>query len=114
MEERTPGRVGRRLAHRPRTTSDRGPGQPRGRAARWGLMPRPEAEAKSLLQWAEKAAAADRPAAEKAWSQFVLGLAHLRAGQTQAAIDAAERSLKDDRTPGGILNYPVLAMAHHK
>src|SRR5205085_2885245 len=47
------------------------------------------------------------------WPRFALGLAHLRADDWQPAITAATESLKRP-WPGTIMNYPLLAMAHHR
>jgi tetratricopeptide (TPR) repeat protein len=50
------------------------------------------------------------------WWLYVLGLAHLRAGQDEAAIARSEESIRQ-ADPGWnalAMNWPVLAMAHHR
>ena len=49
------------------------------------------------------------------WMQYVLGLAYYRTGEFDRAIQSLEQSIKvDGGWTGSPLNWPVLAMAHHR
>ena len=49
------------------------------------------------------------------WPYYVLGLAEFRAGRYEGAVERLEESLKLGTTwASAPLNYPVLAMAHHR
>ena len=52
---------------------------------------------------------------KSAWLHYLLGLAHFREGRLERALEDLSRSLElSDGWSAAPLNYPVLAMAHHR
>jgi serine/threonine protein kinase/Flp pilus assembly protein TadD len=77
---------------------------------------KPDADA-DFDEWAEMAQHARACRVAGDWfSRYVLGLTHYRAGHHAEAVRWLRESLEADRLEWSVraLNYPVLAMAHHR
>jgi tetratricopeptide (TPR) repeat protein len=75
------------------------------------LGPKSPTDPAKALQWIERETAKGK----NAWNVHVLGRAQLRAGQLEAAVRSCKESLEIEPTwPGRMLNWTVLAMAHHR
>jgi hypothetical protein len=62
------------------------------------------------VEWVER----DVAASKNAWNLHVLGLAHYRAGQFNEAVQRCNQSVREFPEWGHVLNWLVLAMAHHR
>jgi tetratricopeptide (TPR) repeat protein len=73
-------------------------------------------EAAAALRLAERRfAMTPAPSVHHVWSFHVLGLAYYRAGEDRKAVDCLTRGLKKYwYGEQEVLNWPVLAMAHHR
>jgi tetratricopeptide (TPR) repeat protein len=75
------------------------------------LAPKSPTDPAEALLWIERETAKER----NAWKVHVLGRAQLRAGRLEAAVRSCGESLEIEPTwPGRMLNWAVLAMAHHR
>jgi tetratricopeptide (TPR) repeat protein len=74
------------------------------------LAPEPPVDPSRLVALAERGAADRRP-----WAPYMMGLALHRAGRYEEAIQQLTRSIEaDPNWSAALLNWPVLAMAHHR
>src|SRR5262249_31776911 len=78
----------------------------------WGctLDGRAEINPAQLVQWAEQVVAADR----HSWSQHILALAYYRAGRFEEALAQANQSNAHQGWLGHYMNWPLLAIVHHR
>jgi tetratricopeptide (TPR) repeat protein len=75
------------------------------------LGPKSPADPVKALQWIERVTAKGK----NAWNVHVLGRVQLRAGQLEATVRSCGDSLEiEPNWPGRMLNWTVLAMAHHR
>jgi choice-of-anchor C domain-containing protein len=84
-----------------------------GAIAAWAssLTPHPQGDMDKLIERVKGCSAAEPGTS---WLNFILGLALLRADKCELAIAQATTATRDTRWETRFLNYPVLAMAHHR
>ncbi len=70
-------------------------------------------EPSQVLQWTQQSTQGALP--KEWWRCHILGLAYYRAGNFAESIAQASRSnTSKSSSPSGLVNYPVLALAHHR
>jgi tetratricopeptide (TPR) repeat protein len=82
----------------------------------WALAPQGPDDAVQVRQLAERRLAlTPPPSLHHLWSVHVLGLAYYRAGENDKAVECLQKALEDHPDwEHNVLNWLVLAMAHHR